>query len=122
MRMNNPDNRLAAVNSFYELLEVLKHRNGVRHLCECHGRMPWPQRGVYFFFEEGESRSTGGGESRDVRVGAHAVSAGSSTTLWQRLSQHRGSSSLGGNHRGSIFRLLVGQALAARYPALATAA
>jgi len=34
------------------------------------------------------------------------------TTLWARLSQHRGSAkSGGGNHRCSIFRLLVGRAL-----------
>ena len=31
----------------------------------------------------------------------------------QRLRQHRGSESGGGNHRGSIFRLLIGQALLA---------
>jgi hypothetical protein len=35
--------------------------------------------------------------------------------LWNRLSQHRGSvRSGGGNHRGSIFRLIVGAALISR--------
>jgi hypothetical protein len=35
--------------------------------------------------------------------------------LWNRLSQHRGSKASGsGNHRGSIFRLIVGTALANR--------
>ena len=53
--------------------------------------------------------------SRVVRVGTHALKAGSRTTLWQRLSQHRGNAKGdGGNHRGSIFRLLVGAALARR--------
>ena len=43
------------------------------------------------------------------------------TTLWNRLAQHRGTTSLGGNHRGSVFRKLVGQALAARKPSLEVA-
>jgi hypothetical protein len=47
-----------------------------------------------------------------VRVGTHALKAGSQTTLWKRLSQHRGTARAGGgNHRGSIFRLIVGTAL-----------
>ena len=50
-----------------------------------------------------------------MRVGTHALTARSRTTLWQRLSQHRGSvggaNPGGGNHRGSIFRLHVGTAL-----------
>src|SRR5262249_52347472 len=49
---------------------------------------------------------------RIVRAGTHALKAGSRTTLWKRLSQHRGhENSGGGNHRGSIFRLLVGSTL-----------
>ena len=52
---------------------------------------------------------------RVVRVGTHALKAGSKSTLWGRLSQHRGTARAGGgNHRGSIFRLLVGIALARR--------
>ncbi|ULH18226.1 hypothetical protein MF271_22420 (plasmid) [Deinococcus sp. KNUC1210] len=48
-------------------------------------------------------------------MGTHAVSAGSKTTLWQRLSAHRGTATTGGgNHRGSIFRLHVGTALQAQ--------
>jgi len=34
--------------------------------------------------------------------------------LWGRLSQHRGTGAGKGNHRGSIFRLLVGEAMLAR--------
>jgi hypothetical protein len=70
-----------------------------------------PARGVYFFFEDGEARTQSGSDSRVVRVGTHALVAGSKSTLRQRLSQHRGTKSGSGNHRGSIFRLLVGQAL-----------
>src|SRR5215210_2226502 len=41
------------------------------------------------------------------------LGVGSRSTLKQRLNQHRGFRSGNGNHRGSIFRLLVGQALIA---------
>lgn len=47
-----------------------------------------------------------------MRVGTHALKTGSGTKLWTRLSQHKGTArSGGGNHRGSIFRLIVGVAL-----------
>ena len=50
-----------------------------------------------------------------MRVGTHALKAGGSTKLWGRLSTHRGQlRNGGGNHRGSIFRLIVGTALIAR--------
>jgi hypothetical protein len=76
--------------------------------------MTWPARGVYFFREAGQNRSDTGGGPRAVRVGTHALKAGGSTTLWGRLSTHRGQvRSGGGNHRGSIFRLIVGTALIA---------
>lgn len=53
---------------------------------------------------------------RVVRVGTHALKTASATRLWTRLSQHRGRLwSGGGNHRGSIFRLIVGTALMARH-------
>ena len=85
----------------------------MRRLSTCTGRMPWPARGVYFFFEEGEVRRDSGTGPRVVRVGTHGLTAGSSTTLWTRLSQHRGAlRSGGGNHRGSIFRLIIGETLA----------
>jgi hypothetical protein len=78
--------------------------------------MDWAQRGVYFFRESGESRTDSGEGARIVRVGTHALRSGSQTKLWTRLSQHRGQPSTGsGNHRGSIFRLLVGVALVRRH-------
>ena len=108
--------RVADTIRFYDLLARIEDRAGGRRtLGVCDGRMDWPRRGVYFFFEEGEQRSLSGGGSRLVRVGTHALTDRSRTTLWARLSQHRGSAkSGGGNHRGSIFRLLVGRALAER--------
>ena len=103
---------------FYRALGRLEAAvGGKRRLSDCDGRMQWPVRGVYFFFETGECRSHSGTGLRVVRVGTHAVSSGSRTTLWNRLSQHRGVASTGGgNHRGSVFRLLVGTALLKRDP------
>jgi hypothetical protein len=100
------------VARFYGILDELSHRlGGPRRLGACTSRSGWPDRGVYFFFETLEER-TMRGSSRVVRVGTHALTTGSRTTLWKRLSQHRGPASSGsGNHRGSIFRLLVGEAL-----------
>lgn len=99
---------------FYGLLDALEARlGGARVLADCNGRMNWPERGVYFFLEPGEAGA--GGRRRVVRVGTHALTAKSRSTLWRRLAQHRGTARTGGgNHRGSIFRLLVGIALARR--------
>ena len=104
--------RVADTIRFHGLLERLEATvGGKRRLGECNGRMDWPRRGVYLFFEPGEARSGSGEGPRVVRVGTHALTAGSRSTLWGRLSQHRGVEGGGGNHRGSIFRLLVGVAL-----------
>ena len=85
--------RLADTIRFYELLDRLAMRvGGPRFLQSCHGKMDWPQRGVYFFYEGGESRSGTGDGQRVVRVETHGLKIGSQSTLWSRLSQHRGSS------------------------------
>ena len=112
--LSSPD-RLYDMVRFYDILDRLKQRvGGSRVLSGCDGRMNWPKRGVYFFFEEGEKRS-GSGKDRVVRVGTHAPNTGAKTTLWDRLSQHRGPAGrTGGNHRSSVFRKLVGAALACR--------
>ena len=98
---------------FYELLDRLEGKvGGARQLSKCDGKMSWPKQGVYFFREAGERCKETGDGPRIVRVGTHALKAGSKTTLWNRLSQHRGAASHGGgNHRGSIFRLLIGAAM-----------
>lgn len=98
--------RLKDVEAFYSILAQLP----TRHLGECSGQNAWPERGVYFFFEDGEARSDG--SPRVVRIGTHALTDGSKSTLWGRLSQHRGTvNPKGGNHRGSVFRDRVGRAL-----------
>lgn len=107
--------RLQHLVRFYRILDRLEAKlGGKRRLSDCHGRMNWPSRGVYFFFERTEARNHSGDGSRVVRVGTHAVSANSKTTLWQRLAQHRGTGGGDrGNHRGSVFRLLIGKSLIA---------
>lgn len=107
--------RLDDLVLFYALLSRLERKlGGIRQLSGCTGRMGWPKRGVYFFFEDGEHRHESGQGPRIVRVGTHALTAGSKSTLWGRLSQHRGHATSGlGNHRCSIYRLLVGASLKA---------
>lgn len=117
--MSDPMNftkRLNDIERFYLLLGQLENIvGGTRKLKDCNGRMDWPARGVYFFYENGEVRSNSGAGLRVVRIGTHALKFGSSTTLWTRLRQHRGTiggaQPGGGNHRGSVFRHHVGTAL-----------
>ncbi len=101
---------------FYELLAQLERNlGGARTLSECSGRMDWPQRGVYFFRETGETRTDTGEGQRIVRVGIHTSDRGAGSLLWRRLRQHRGNADgSGGSHRGSVFRKIVGAALIAR--------
>jgi len=87
-----------------------------RLLRDCQGTDGWPGRGVYFFYEDGEVRADG--SRRVVRVGTHALTVTSRSTLWGRLRQHRGhlagSHPGSGNHRASVFRRHVGSALIRR--------
>lgn len=112
--MDNED--LHNIRRFYELLAEIEQKIGEkRFLEECDGYMNWPERGIYFFFEPGEFRTTSGRGLRCVRVGTHALKKNSKTTLWKRLRQHRGTTGGrypgSGNHRGSVFRFHVGTAL-----------
>ncbi len=103
--------RLDDLRRFYGLLgRVAARQGGPRHLTETIGTK-LPQRGVYFFFEPGEMRDDSGEGPRVVRVGTHALRPGAASTLQGRLRQHSGSRAGSGNHRGSIFRLLTGDAL-----------
>ena len=50
--------RAADLARFYRALGRLEAVvGGKRRLSDCDGRMQWPVRGVYFFFEAGECRS-----------------------------------------------------------------
>ena len=70
------------------------------------------RRGIYFFlshdFDNKEPIHT-----QIIRIGTHSIKkGGSKLTIWERLRQHKGNMrDGGGNHRGSIFRLLVGDAM-----------
>jgi hypothetical protein len=103
------------LDRFYTILSQLEKsgQQGLR-LASYNGSSPLPARGVYFFREPGEYRLSKPSSLRIVRVGTHAVSANSKSTLWGRLKTHLGTRSGGGNHRGSIFRLHVGEGLLAR--------
>lgn len=108
-------NRCDDLGRFYSLLDELEVRvGGRRRLSDCTAKTGWPKRGVDFFFEDGEERGGSGTGLRVVRVGTHGVARGSRATLWSRLAAHRGTTSGSGNHRGSVFRLIVGEAIGLR--------
>ena len=97
------------VQRFYDLLARAFADQLIRDVELCSTGDVWPKRGVYFFFENGELREDG--TPRVVRIGTHGLKEGAKSTLWKRLAQHRGrAAEPGGNHRGSIFRLLIGGA------------
>lgn len=111
--------RESDLDRLYSLFSDLKERvGGMQRLDDCTGYMDWPGRGVYFFFANDERRETTD-QYRLTRVGTHAVASGSGTKLWNRLRTHRGPNSGsyegGGNHRGSVFRKRVGEALVERH-------
>ena len=119
MRDSGFERRLRDVQRFYTILDDLEHLlGGKRTLAGTHAGMGWPRRGVYFFFEPGECRTTSGTGPRVTRVGTHALNVGGKRTLWGRLRLHRGTiggtNPYGGNHRLSVFRHHVGTALAHR--------
>ena len=109
--------RQEQIDSFYKLLEKLiekyplRYLNGVRN-----GDLP--EKGVYFFFEEGENRATSN-QKRVVRIGTHAVQAKSKATLYKRLKQHSGPNHGYGRHRMSVQRELIGNSILTREENLA---
>lgn len=103
--------RSAAIERFYHLLGSLSKKVGGPLKLSMILRNELPERGVYFFFEQGEKRTGNSSEDRVVRVGTHGLKLSSKSTLFGRLMQHRGTTRGGGNHRGSVFRLHVGKAL-----------
>jgi hypothetical protein len=110
--------RRSDLDRLYDLLDRLEANvGGKQRLKGCTGYMDWPERGVYFFFAGDETRDLTD-QLRLTRVGTHAVSSGSGTSLWNRLRTHRGANrgtyEGGGNHRGSVFRKRVGEAMIER--------
>lgn len=119
--------RKVNITRLYRILEELESFvGGKRTPSDSSGSMKWPQRGIYFFFEAGEERSTTGKGMRIVRVGTHGLKPGGKSTLWGRLRTDRGYlgnvNPGGGNHHCSEFRYLVGTALSHKenWPAAVT--
>ncbi len=107
--------RLSDLNTFYKLLSKLGDGlGGVQSFKDFKPGPLFPKKGVYFFFEDSETRYNLELDLRVVRVGTHAVSSNSKSTLWQRLRSHRGTADGNGSHRSSIMRLYVGASLIER--------
>ncbi|MBA7653527.1 hypothetical protein ES703_61377 [subsurface metagenome] len=116
LKQNQPSTkRVQDVARLYSMLkDPLLMETQFRSFSECTGSMVWPQRGIYIFYEPGYNRMLCSSELKIMRVGTHAVSKGSSSSLWKRLKTHKGNEDFSGKHRASIFRLHVGTALIAR--------
>ena len=74
-------------------------------------RKDMPSAGLYLFFDGHEPRLRDIRQLRVVRVGTHGVASGSKASLRDRMRTHFGTTTGGGNHRSSVFRLHVGRAL-----------
>jgi len=106
--------RLVSINDTWFQREACSRIN----LLRANGKLPvWQsvRRGIYIFLRH-DCNSGDSILEQVVRIGTHSIKkGGSKSTLWGRLRQHRGNiSNGGGNHRGSIFRLLVGDAIIRR--------
>ncbi len=114
--LNVEKDRTDLLNKFYCSVERLWNGlGGGRRLANCSGGDSWPLRGVYFLFEDNELRLFDSSMHRLVRIGTHAVTAKSKSSLWNRIRTHRGSLDGKGNHRSSVFRLHVGSSIINKY-------
>jgi len=105
-------NRQQQIDEFYDLMVMVEQKFSKQRLADMNKKNV-PEKGVYFFFEGTELRDNKL-DGRIVRIGTHGVQNLSKATMYNRLSNHRGSKKLLGNHRGSVFRELVGRALIQR--------
>jgi hypothetical protein len=107
--------RLSDLGTFYKLLSELGDGlGGMQSFKDFKPGPLFPKKGVYYFFQDNETRYDSKSELRVVRVGTHAVSNNSKSTLWQRLRTHRGAADGNGSYRSSIMRLYVGASLIER--------
>lgn len=105
--------RIDAVGEFYHLFDRTQGSSKVVSLRDAI-KEPMPAQGVYFFFDPAEPTRFSTRHPRLVRIGTHGVSEGSKATLRDRLRAHLGTADGYGNHRSSVFRLHVGEALIRR--------
>ena len=104
--------RVEHLRLLYKVIEHLRYRRQTFPLNELSAQV-LPNKGLYIFIDPGDlNRWQKPG--RIVRIGTHAVSAGSRSVLRTRLRNHLGNRDGSGNHRGSIFRLHVGTSLLTR--------
>jgi hypothetical protein len=101
--------RIHDLDRLYDWINAQRQSGKVFSFAELSAN-PVPKRGVYIFLDPVEANFRANGP-RVVRIGTHAVSAGSQASLRGRLRTHLGPANEIGNHRGSIFRLHVGRAM-----------
>lgn len=101
--------RIRHLEKLYTMIDQARQQGATFRLADL-GDQKLPARGVYIFLDPAEQNFMGDAP-RIVRIGTHAVSKGSKSSLRNRLRNHLGTSSGSGNHRGSIFRLHVGRAM-----------
>jgi len=111
-KLNNEGELGKDLARFYKIMARLwRGQKGGRRFIEMSGKLSWPERGVYFITGEVPEIEQHASMPRIIRVGTHAVSKGSRTTLWDRISTHRGTEAGGGSHRSSIFRSHMGRTI-----------
>jgi len=110
VELTSGSDRIDDLNRFYTLLgrckTILGSNFGTPNFA-----IDIPEKGVYFFLRNSESRFLHHDQPRIVRVGTHGVSRGSKSSLLDRLNTHYGTKLGGGNHRSSIMRLHIGAAM-----------
>jgi hypothetical protein len=107
--------RFQDVSKFYRMMQDLQlNSSQLRLFSECSGAMNWPKRGLYIYFRENENRLFSGNNLKVIRVGTHAVSLSSASSLWQRIKTHQGNLQGIGNHRSSVFRMHIGSSILAK--------
>lgn len=113
--LENYSARVDCAGNMYEIFEMCARQNGIHSFSKFAETDSIPRQGVYFIFDPREETKFSKILPRIVRIGTHAVSMGSKSTLRTRLRAHFGQGDGTGNHRASIFRLHIGNALIERH-------
>lgn len=108
--ITDPVGSEADLDQAYQIIERLIGKRGLIPFREAI-QHEMPTAGIYLFFDRQEPRLKNIDHLRVIRVGTHGVASGSKATLRDRMRAHYGTSSGGGNHRSSIFRLHVGRSM-----------
>ena len=106
--------RRADAVELYQLIQDATARNGLYDFSDFATISVLPAQGLYIIFDPSEKSLFSSTLPRVVRIGTHGVATGSKSVLRTRLRAHFGQRDGAGNHRASIFRLHIGNALIAR--------